>query len=91
MHSTFQSQQSQNLGHAGQAPWQETSLAPSKRAQLLVSKLTLTEKIGLLDADLRPTGGVPRLGIPAFEGWNGTPVLDLRVFVMVCTACMRET
>ena len=38
---------------------------------MLLSKMALQEKIGLLDADVHPTGKVSQLGIPDFQGWNG--------------------
>ena len=56
---------------AGDRPWQDTSLPREQRVSALLHALTLPEKLGLLDADKLPTGGVPRLGVPAFEGWNG--------------------
>lgn len=37
----------------------------------LLDQLTTDEKIAQLDATTHPTGGVDRLGVPAFQGWNG--------------------
>lgn len=54
-------------------PWENTSLPLEARASALLDQLSLEEKLGLLDADKPPTGAIPRLDIPAFEGWNGAP------------------
>lgn len=48
-------------------PFCKTSLPISKRAQDLVSRLTLDEKISQLVNTAAP---IPRLGIPGFEWWS---------------------
>jgi beta-glucosidase len=45
----------------------DTSLSFEERAKDLVSQLTLTEKVGLMNHTAR---GVPRLGIPAYNYWS---------------------
>ena len=57
-------------------PWMDRSLAPEKRAALLVEQMTLDEKIleiHMLDVKthLREVAGVERLGIPVFRITNG--------------------
>lgn len=47
--------------------FQNTSLSFEERATDLVSHLTLTEKLALMQNDAKP---VDRLGIPAYEWWN---------------------
>lgn len=47
--------------------FQNTSLSFEKRAADLVSHLTLTEKLALMQNNAKP---VDRLGIPAYEWWN---------------------
>ena len=59
------------LLHAGGKPWENVSLPLEARVSALLDQLSLEEKLGLLDADKPPTGAIPRLGIPAFEGWTG--------------------
>ncbi len=51
--------------------WRDTGASVDARVRLLLDQLTVDEKIGQLDATTHPTGAVPRLGIPAFQGWNG--------------------
>ena len=45
----------------------DTSLSFAERAKDLVSRLTLEEKVGLMN---HPALGVPRLNIPAYNYWN---------------------
>ena len=45
----------------------DTSLSFAERAKDLVSRLSLEEKVGLMN---HPTFGVPRLNIPAYNYWN---------------------
>lgn len=45
----------------------ETSLSLAERAKDLVSRLTLEEKVSLMN---HPAQGVPRLGIPAYNYWS---------------------
>ena len=66
---------------AGERSGLDVALQPRERARALVSKLQLHEKIGLLDADVRPTGKVPRLGIPDYQGWNGA---HMRTYDISC-------
>ena len=47
--------------------FQNTTLSFEKRAADLVSHLTLTEKLALMQNNAKP---VERLGIPAYEWWN---------------------
>ncbi len=66
----------QAAGRCGDHPWCDTSLAPERRAELLLGALTPTERIGLLAGDDaagvagQPGGhtgaelGVPRVGLP---------------------------
>ena len=43
----------------------------AERVRALLDQLSVDEKIGQLDATTHPTGAVERLGVPAFQGWNG--------------------
>jgi beta-glucosidase len=45
----------------------DTSLSFAERAKDLVGRLTLEEKVGLMN---HPARGVPRLNIPAYNYWN---------------------
>jgi beta-glucosidase len=45
----------------------DTSLSFAERAKDLVSRLTLEEKVGLMN---HPAHGIPRLGIPAYNYWS---------------------
>lgn len=71
-------------GRCGDHPWCDTSLSPSKRADLLLAEMTLTEKIGLLGGDDLMSGafsspdshtgvqdGVPRLDLPTIYYSDG--------------------
>ncbi len=52
---------------AQQLPYQNAQLTPSQRADDLLSRLTLEEKISLM-MDVSPA--IKRLGIPQFQWWN---------------------
>ncbi len=61
---------------AATRPWMDRSLAPEKRAALLVGQMTLDEKIleiHMLDERDHPreVAGIDRLGIPTFRITNG--------------------
>lgn len=45
----------------------DTSLSFAERAKDLVARLTLEEKVGLMN---HPAHGIPRLNIPAYNYWN---------------------
>lgn len=45
----------------------DTALSFSERVRDLVSRLTLEEKVGLMN---HPAHGIPRLGIPAYNYWS---------------------
>ncbi|KQV76895.1 hypothetical protein ASC61_18870 [Aeromicrobium sp. Root344] len=45
-------------GRCGDHPWCDTSLSPSKRADLLLAQMTLSEKIGMLGGDELKGGAV---------------------------------
>lgn len=53
---------------SNQAPYQNKSLSPTERAADLVSRLTLEEKITLMQNN---SSAVKRLGIKPYEWWNG--------------------
>ena len=48
-------------------PYQDASLSPEKRAADLVQRLTLEEKVSLMQNN---SSAVPRLGIKPYEWWN---------------------
>lgn len=52
---------------SNQAPYQNKSLSPTERAADLVSRLTLEEKITLMQNN---SSAVKRLGIKPYEWWN---------------------
>ena len=71
-------------GRCGNHPWCDSTLSPSKRADLLLAQLTLDEKIGLLGGDDLMGGafsspdthtgvqeGIPRLGVPTIYYSDG--------------------
>jgi len=71
-------------GRCGDHPWCDTSLSPSKRADLLLAQMTLTEKIGMLGGDSLTSGafsgpdqhtgvqkGIPRLDLPTIYYSDG--------------------
>ena len=45
----------------------DTSLSPGDRAKDLIGRLTLEEKVGLMN---HPAHGIPRLNIPAYNYWS---------------------
>lgn len=53
------------------ADWRDTGTPVAERVRALLDQLSVDEKIGQLDATTHPTGAVERLGVPAFQGWNG--------------------
>ncbi len=53
--------------HADQPAYLNTALPFSERAKDLVSRLTLDEKIGLMN---HPAHGIPRLNIPKYNYWS---------------------
>lgn len=48
-------------------PYQDVTLTPEQRADDLIQRLTLEEKVNLM-MDQSPA--IPRLGIPSFQWWN---------------------
>lgn len=48
-------------------PYQDASLSPEERAADLVQRLTLEEKVSLMQNN---SSAVPRLGIKPYEWWN---------------------
>ena len=50
-----------------QLPYQNPELSPEQRAEDLVRRLTLEEKVALMQNNSKP---VPRLGIKPYEWWN---------------------
>lgn len=50
-----------------QPAYQDTNLPIPKRVQDLLSRLTLNEKVAMMN---HPTQGVPRLGIPDYNFWS---------------------
>jgi beta-glucosidase len=64
---------------AAQEPWSDRSLPPDTRAQLLLSELTLQEKVALMHGDVWPdlghhVGGIPpipRVGFPGLRFTDG--------------------
>lgn len=48
-------------------PYQDTSLTPAQRAEDLLSRLTLEEKVSLMQ---NASPAIPRLGIKEYEWWN---------------------
>ena len=55
------------MANAQQLPYQNPNLTASQRADDLLSRLTLEEKVSLM-MDTSPA--IPRLGIPQFQWWN---------------------
>jgi beta-glucosidase len=51
----------------GKLSYLDTSLCFAKRAKDLVGRLTLEEKVGLMN---HPAQGIPRLNIPAYNYWS---------------------
>jgi len=52
---------------AQQLPYQNTSLTPDKRADDLLKRLTLEEKVSLMQ---NASPAIPRLGIKTYQWWN---------------------
>lgn len=50
-----------------QFPYQNTSLTPEQRASDLLERLTLEEKVSLMQ---NASPAIPRLGIKAYDWWN---------------------
>ena len=48
-------------------PYQDTSLSPEERAEDLVGRLTLEEKVSLMQ---NSSPAIPRLGIKAYDWWS---------------------
>ena len=48
-------------------PYQDVTLSPERRAEDLIQRLTLEEKVSLM-MDASPA--ISRLGIPSFHWWN---------------------
>ena len=57
---------SETVNH-GSSNYLDTSLPIEQRAEDLISRLTLDEKVGLMS---HPAKGIPRLNIPAYNYWN---------------------
>ena len=51
----------------GKSPYQDTSLSPEQRADDLLKRLTLEEKVSLMQNN---SPAIPRLGIKPYEWWN---------------------
>lgn len=58
--------QAADAGAAGR-PWLDTSRSFEQRADDLVSRMTLEEKVAQMQND---APAIPRLGVPAYEWWN---------------------
>ncbi|MBQ4633023.1 MAG: glycoside hydrolase family 3 protein, partial [Prevotella sp.] len=52
---------------AQQYPYQNPNLSPEERAEDLLKRLTLEEKVKLM---MNSSPAIERLGIPQFEWWN---------------------
>ena len=48
-------------------PYQDASLSPAQRAQDLVGRMTLDEKVGQM---VNGAAAIPRLNVPAYDYWN---------------------
>ncbi len=48
-------------------PWRNTKLSPHQRAQDLVGRMTLAEKVSQMGS---ASAAVPRLGVPSYNWWN---------------------
>jgi hypothetical protein len=53
--------------HMNQPAYLDSNLPICKRVQDLLSRLTLDEKVAMMN---HPAQGVPRLNIPAYNYWN---------------------
>jgi beta-glucosidase len=65
---------------ADQLPWMNTSLSPQTRAQLLVSAMTLDQKIEQLHGQPGPIPELPACGTNAGRHVPGIPALDIPTF-----------
>jgi len=65
---------------ATQLPWMNTSLSPQTRAQLLVSAMTLDQKIEQLHGQPGPIPELPACGNNAGRHVPGIPALDIPTF-----------
>lgn len=59
--------QAQTKEVKGMLPYQQSCLSPDQRAEDLLKRLTLEEKVGLMQNN---SIAVPRLGIKPYEWWN---------------------
>jgi len=53
--------------------WRDPDAPLAGRVDDLLGRLTLEEKVEQLSAARDAVGAVKRLGVPAFQGWNGAP------------------
>jgi hypothetical protein len=51
--------------------WRDPDAPLAGRVDDLLARLTLEEKVEQLNAARDAVGAIKRLGIPAFQGWNG--------------------
>src|SRR5215831_15858030 len=65
---------------ADQLPWMNTSLSPQARAELLVSAMTLDQKIEQLHGQPGPIPELPQCGSNAGRHVPGIPALDIPTF-----------
>ena len=55
------------IGTSEKLSYLDTSLSLTERVRDLVGRLTLEEKVGLMN---HPAHGIPRLNIPAYNYWS---------------------
>lgn len=60
--------------------WRNPDAKIEDRVESLLAQLTVAEMISSLDANKRPTGGISRLGIPGFTGWNGSSTVQILIW-----------